>query len=417
MAFIFAPSRPRKGEALPGLFCLLAFAMVAPYVAAALKFARAISSGQPLSRSTAFAFGILTACVIVLFCLGLLPLIGLFAGLWMAALVAFAALRRDSSRRTLLTANAVSLAAMLSCSLVYFGYMSATGLDSSMGAGAGELERRCALLACGLALACLLLLALGRILDGAYPASERADRALQPFLVFSLYGIGYELLDLVPSMLNVWFPLMPLFLLGGTALLTVFCAVFALVSARLGVEVFHESENIALERKRLDQEMHLRLARARATTDQLTGLATRRVGQQRLDEKWDAGIPFAIAYLDVDGLKEVNDEHGHLAGDAYLAAFAHRLAEAFPDADVIRWGGDEFLVIGESELPLRERLMALEGALAAERHDPPLQFSFGVSLSTAGVGPESLLHRADQAMYAEKRRKHERAAASEGGSR
>lgn len=395
---------------MPVPLSLLAFAMIAPFAAASLRFARAINGGQRLPRSVAFAFGALTACSLVPFCLGLLPLIGLFLGVWMAALIAFAAIRRDSSRRTLLMANTIALTAMLACSLVYFGYMCVTGMSSNGSPSGSELMYRCALLVGALALASLSLLALGRILDGAYPATKRADHALQPFLVFSLYGIAYELLDLLPSMLNIWFPLMPFFLLGGTVLLVAFCAVFASVSARLGAEVLRESENLALERKRLDQEMRLRLSRSRATTDQLTGLSTRRVGRQRLDALHDAGLPFCIAYLDVDGLKQVNDERGHLAGDAYLIAFAQRLATAFPDSDVIRWGGDEFLAIEESvaEPSLEKRLATLESSLAAEDHDPPLRFSFGVAFSQEDDDPDSLLRRADESMYANKRLKRGR---------
>ena len=409
---------------MPDPFALIALAMVAPLVAASLRFARAINGGQGLPRSTAFAFGALIACSLVPFCLGFLQLITLFAGLWAAALVAFAVIRHDSSRRTLLIANTIALSTMIACSLMYFGYLCVIGVSSTMEPSGAELTIRSALLAGALLLASAFLMALARIMEDAYPTSKRADHALRPFLVFSLYGICYELLDLVPSVLGIWFPLMPYFLLGGTILLAAFCAVFANASSRLGAEALRESESIALERKRLDQEMRLRLSQARAHTDQLTGLATRRAGQQRLKEMRETGLAFRIAYLDVDGLKEVNDERGHQAGDAFLLAFAERLAKAFPDACAVRWGGDEFLVIGDdaSSPSLEKRLEALETALAAEEHDPPFRFSFGVACSVDGDDPDLLLRRADQNMYADKRRKRElgtRRTASEGpgGSR
>ncbi|WP_080800774.1 GGDEF domain-containing protein [Arabiibacter massiliensis] len=390
-----------------GPFRLLAFAMIVPYTVAALHFARSVNGGQPLRRATGLTFGVLTACAVVPFCFDALPIAGLYAGMWVAALASFAVTRRDSMRRALLTANTVALSAMLACGLVYFGFMSLANAGGGASAEGEGLGLRCALLAEAFLLASLLLLGLGRILDGAYPASKRADHALQPFLVFSLFGIAYELLDLVPSLLGVQFALMPLFLLDGTVLLAVFCAVFAFVSARLGAEAFRETESLLLERRKLDQEMRLRLNRARAAIDQLTGLATRRIGQRRLDELQDARLPFTVAFLDMDGLKAVNDERGHLAGDEYLSSFAKRLGEAFPEADVVRWGGDEFLVIEgvPDEKGMRARLGELEAGLAAEEHDPPLRFSFGVASSRETENSDSLVRRADAAMYAAKRAK------------
>jgi len=83
-----------------------------------------------------------------------------------------------------------------------------------------------------------------------------------------------------------------------------------------------------------------------ALRDALTGLANRRNVEERIEHRIATKQTFCAAMLDVNKLKRVNDEHGHLAGDSLLQQFAQELRSAMRSSDVIgRWGGDEFMIV------------------------------------------------------------------------
>jgi len=88
-----------------------------------------------------------------------------------------------------------------------------------------------------------------------------------------------------------------------------------------------------------------------ALRDALTGLANRRNVEERIEHRIAAKQAFCAAMLDVNKLKRVNDEHGHLAGDSLLQQFAQELRSAMRSSDVIgRWGGDEFMVVMDCDM-------------------------------------------------------------------
>jgi len=104
----------------------------------------------------------------------------------------------------------------------------------------------------------------------------------------------------------------------------------------------------------LEGDRKLRIANERlallATTDTLTGLHNRRFGLTKLDEEMArvrrGKQEISLMMVDVDHFKEINDNHGHDAGDAVLVELAVRMRETLRRYDVpIRWGGEEFLVI------------------------------------------------------------------------
>lgn len=166
---------------------------------------------------------------------------------------------------------------------------------------------------------------------------------------------------------------------------------------------------------------------ALALRDPLTGLANRRL----LDELLDAELarthrndaPLAVAYIDLDGLKLVNDTHGHDAGDAVLRAVAGRLVSTVRSSDVVaRIGGDEFVIVYEPTAGHPDRLVDRIDALLSQ----PIEIGDGVpvvcpaSIGTAdtrmvGRDPARLLAAADDAMYQVKRvRQSIRAARADG---
>lgn len=87
-----------------------------------------------------------------------------------------------------------------------------------------------------------------------------------------------------------------------------------------------------------------------ATTDELTGLLTRREGlsymQKQLEFAKVTGVPLVVGFTDVNGLKEVNDKFGHFSGDELLSSVARIIKEQIRNSDtVIRYGGDEFVLL------------------------------------------------------------------------
>lgn len=124
------------------------------------------------------------------------------------------------------------------------------------------------------------------------------------------------------------------------------------------------------------------------------------------------GTRAAIVFVDVDGLKCLNDTHGHGAGDFALVHVAQLLAANIRNTDVVaRIGGDEFALILEEmgEEEAQAKIAQLAGVLAQSRCDycdVPLRVgaSFGLAILRGGDRDEDVMARADAAMYATKRR-------------
>ena len=88
-----------------------------------------------------------------------------------------------------------------------------------------------------------------------------------------------------------------------------------------------------------------------ALRDALTGLANRRNVEGRIEQRMASRQPFCAAMLDVNKLKRINDQHGHLAGDSLLQQFSQELRSAMRGTDLIgRWGGDEFMLVMDCDL-------------------------------------------------------------------
>lgn len=122
------------------------------------------------------------------------------------------------------------------------------------------------------------------------------------------------------------------------------------------------------------------------------------------------GEDCALLFLDFDGLKQVNDRHGHVAGDAALSHVTRLLNDALRASDVIgRYGGDEFCVLLAHASPDKAERTArrLEQAVAASEftyEGKPVEISVTIGMSPIAKDdtPEALLNRADQDMYARK---------------
>jgi diguanylate cyclase (GGDEF)-like protein len=160
------------------------------------------------------------------------------------------------------------------------------------------------------------------------------------------------------------------------------------------------------------EEKLTRLARV----DSLTGIANRRMFVEALHQAIERsrryGASVALAYLDIDLFKKINDTHGHAVGDEVLKEFARRLESCVRATDLVaRLSGDEFVIIID-ELKHAADCRSLAEKIAAAIRIPfhvggvELQVTTSVGVSLFGGGLETheqLLANADNALYAAKR--------------
>jgi two-component system cell cycle response regulator len=148
--------------------------------------------------------------------------------------------------------------------------------------------------------------------------------------------------------------------------------------------------------------------------DTLTGVANRRQYHRRLDELSRAhgpGVATGVIALDIDHFKQVNDIAGHEAGDAVLRILSRRLqAESGPEDLLVRWGGEEFLVLapgldGPATGDLAQRLHRAVGeAPCAIAGRTPLAITISIGWASGSLGEAASLRAvADEALYVAKR--------------
>lgn len=185
------------------------------------------------------------------------------------------------------------------------------------------------------------------------------------------------------------------------------------------LKLFAHLIGVQVERERLltqllDANTHLA---ALAATDPLTGLPNRRALLEALRQHLELAnrlnTSVFVAFIDLDGFKNINDTHGHAVGDSLLCAIAERLRLAIRPHDIVaRYGGDEFAVIGAGPVPGPHMDEALEGFSQRIAQSTVTRFQLlnttidypGCSVGAIAVSPHTLdavtaLELADQAMY------------------
>jgi len=165
----------------------------------------------------------------------------------------------------------------------------------------------------------------------------------------------------------------------------------------------------------VQQAQKLELAKEEARVDALTGLPNRRAFDERIEQAHsnfaDSGVPYTVALLDVDHFKKFNDEHGHAIGDKVLEVVGEVLRRTQRGTDhVARYGGEEFVVLLErlpghqaESVVDRHRGRIGKSSLRADGKDLRITVSAGVAEVQPGESFESVLERADQALYAAKK--------------
>lgn len=186
-------------------------------------------------------------------------------------------------------------------------------------------------------------------------------------------------------------------------------------ASRRSLEAFAMATALAIEHSTLRSraEASERISRELATHDPLTGLGNRSMMIERLEHaatsRAEQRALMALVFIDLDGFKAINDVHSHAAGDAVLHEVAQRIRSVVrPHDTVVRWGGDEFLVLLENlddEAAGRGVAERITRAVAA-----PVPFagrelgvtaSVGLAFGAGGrqMDPDALVRRADAAMY------------------
>src|SRR6266481_2452306 len=177
---------------------------------------------------------------------------------------------------------------------------------------------------------------------------------------------------------------------------------------------------VALGGALLDNARLFEQVRHLAVSDPLTGLANYRrlldVLETETERTNRSGRPFAVLLLDLDGLKKINDTHGHLVGSRAICRVADILRIHCRSIDTAaRYGGDEFaLVLPESEETEAESVAGrIRHVMEMDPEKPPLSASIGISVYRGhGERIEKLLSEADAHLYQEKAKRGRRNAAA-----
>ncbi|HEY5311401.1 MAG TPA: GGDEF domain-containing protein [Pirellulales bacterium] len=173
-----------------------------------------------------------------------------------------------------------------------------------------------------------------------------------------------------------------------------------------------QGELVSAERKLEQQADQLQSQMVEARTDALTGLANRRAFDNHLAQhlgRFDPQeAPVGLILFDIDHFKQFNDTHGHLAGDVVLRGVAQVLYRSMRNVDMVaRYGGEEFAVIVPGGDP-RQAAQAAREAVEASRFEFEgtslhVTVSGGVADVRTGDNPETIIKRADEALYASKK--------------
>ena len=154
-------------------------------------------------------------------------------------------------------------------------------------------------------------------------------------------------------------------------------------------------------------------ARFQADTDDLTGLWNRHAINHALQGgQWqDVDAHWSVIFIDVNGLKSINDKYGHLVGDCVLKVFAQSLSNSIRFSDYVgRWGGDEFIVLvsgmrsdADFSVFCRDLQQETSKIITVEGHEIKISASFGYALARVdGESVSDLIRVADSRMYKNK---------------
>ena len=200
-------------------------------------------------------------------------------------------------------------------------------------------------------------------------------------------------------------------------------ALVILVLAFTAQTIYQQVKLRKLQRELKEQQVQAEVFRRLAMFDPLTGLYNRRFAEQRLKAEIARserrGHALIVVLVDLNDFKEINDKHGHQAGDLVLKEFAKRLSNSTRGSDVVaRWGGDEFMMLlVDCEVEQLSRvLVRLEGfEVQVNGKTLPVSVAAGWKAYEPGDRVEELIEAADRRLYYNKEivKKREPAAVAE----
>jgi diguanylate cyclase (GGDEF)-like protein len=183
-------------------------------------------------------------------------------------------------------------------------------------------------------------------------------------------------------------------------------------------------EKMLINRLRIELaegQSHSAIWRDLALVDSLTGLFNRRFAERQMKAEVARAqrkkYQLTVVLFDLNNFKQINDRHGHSAGDIALKAFADRLTGASRQGDVaVRLGGDEFmLLLPECDaIQVRHLLERMKGVTAEINGKRiPITYAVGWAECQKGQQPQDLLDEADKALYQDKQAAHNTRSAGE----
>ena len=234
------------------------------------------------------------------------------------------------------------------------------------------------------------------------------EKRFNQLIFFEWYALGYLIFDSTSCVFVLPYSLLSVFLIGSCILLMIQFILFLAHTHRIIEKAHYEAEYYRLEEERAEHVKRQMILQKLAYIDGLTGAFTRRYAMEMLESMQKDGLEVTVAYIDVNGLKKVNDTLGHQEGDRYLKLIADSLNESLNKSDILsRIGGDEFMIVSNSaEKEGLESMLKKENELrgTAGREGYRPSFSYGV-VSAPHKEPfdlEELLRESDRRMYVNK---------------
>jgi len=181
--------------------------------------------------------------------------------------------------------------------------------------------------------------------------------------------------------------------------------------AKVAIEEKNSQKLDEVSRDVADLRREMMEMKSKMYSDTLTGKHNRMwLNEQMLDDRECFMGSGCLAFIDLDKFKIINDEHGHVVGDKVLIYVANFLSNKFPAADVIRYAGDEFLLLSDVQDPtaidarLDNVLLEIEQKQIKSTNGELLEigFSYGVICFDAGAGFREIVEQADSLMYEHK---------------
>lgn len=232
---------------------------------------------------------------------------------------------------------------------------------------------------------------------------------IKPFMTFLWFANFSLMIDSILCLSGNSWKLLPLFLVGSTLLLEFYLVGFLRHLYSILSVQYLEEEHYHLQRELEHQDRSASELRNKTAMEPMTGIFSRRYILEQAERLLKNRERFSVVYIDMDHLKQINDQEGHDAGDLYLIRFAREFSACLRATDIFaRIGGDEFAVLLPGCMPERamQRLEGIRRHLAGDL-EPPFSFSYGIATfpekaEEDGVSVEMVFRRADLAMYQDK---------------